>query len=54
MEEYTTLFPCSRIQLTKMIQESSTSLKKLASITRISAQWVMAWIKRRGASRGIY
>ncbi|MBA0851628.1 hypothetical protein Goshw_023358 [Gossypium schwendimanii] len=48
VEEYTTLLLCPKIQADKAYSRAVnvlTFLKKLTSITRISEQWVTAWIK---------
>ncbi|MBA0788473.1 hypothetical protein Gotri_027100 [Gossypium trilobum] len=48
VEEYTTLLLCPKIQADKAYSRAvnvPAFLKKLTSITRISEQWVTAWIE---------
>ncbi|MBA0671669.1 hypothetical protein Goklo_007310, partial [Gossypium klotzschianum] len=57
MEEYTTLLCCTRIQVNKPYSRATnilTFLKKLTSITRMSEQWVAAWIEQKETSRDIH
>ncbi|MBA0881176.1 hypothetical protein Goshw_024045, partial [Gossypium schwendimanii] len=56
VEEYTTLLRCPRIQVDKAYSRAAyvpTFLKKLISITRMSEQWAVAWIKRKGDNKCI-
>ncbi|MBA0568303.1 hypothetical protein Golob_005806 [Gossypium lobatum] len=57
VEEYTTLLFCTRIQVDKPYSRATnilTLLKKLANTTRMSEQWVAAWIKQKETSRDIH
>ncbi|MFQ6624555.1 hypothetical protein Gotur_003439 [Gossypium turneri] len=50
------LLPCSKIQVDKAYSRAvniPTFLKKFMNITRMSEQWVTAWIKQKGDSKCI-
>ncbi|KAG8482700.1 hypothetical protein CXB51_024195 [Gossypium anomalum] len=54
MEEYTTLLRCPKIRADKVYSRAaniSTFLRKLMNITRMSEQWVAAWMKQKGDSK---
>ncbi|MFQ6624556.1 hypothetical protein Gotur_003439 [Gossypium turneri] len=51
------LLPCSKIQVDKAYSRAvniPTFLKKFMNITRMSEQWVTAWIKQKGDSKFVF
>ncbi|MBA0641907.1 hypothetical protein Goklo_026391 [Gossypium klotzschianum] len=56
VEEYMALLRCSKIQVDKAYSRAinvPTLLKKFMNITRMSEQWITAWIKQKGDSKCI-